>query len=279
MTGTRLSLPDVTLLAVDTRTPTLALAAMQACQAQVQFGDAVLFTDPKQLAQAPASVRIEPAHIDSVPAYSRFMLQGLLPHVHTSHLLVVQWDGYLLDAAAWDPAFLDWDYIGAPWHDRPAARAVGNGGFSLRSRRLLQALLDPALVPGHPEDVCICEQHRTALERTHGIRIAPLDVARRFAFERTSPDGPTLGFHGLFNFDRVMPDAELQAFVDALPPGMLRGLDGHDLCTRLIDAGRLDSASRVLHKRLALGMHDRRTWRLRARLWWARRRHRQGATA
>lgn len=265
-----LALPEVTLVCVDTRTPALAIAAMQQCQRQIRFGDAVLFTDPARVPQAPPGMRLVPLQIDSVAAYSQFMLRGLLPHVATSHLLVVQWDGYVLDAAQWDPAFLQCDYIGAPLRGEPPERAVGNGGFSLRSRRLLQALQDPALVIRHPEDLCICHDNRARLQQAHGIRIAPPALAARFAYERVAPPGPTFGFHGLFNLPQVMSPDALQALVCALPDSLARGLDAHDLCATLIARGRLDTATEILAKRHRLGMRDRRTLRLRLKLAWAR---------
>ena len=270
----RLALPDVTLVCVDTRTPELGIAAMQHCQRQIKFGDALLFTDPARVPLPPAGIRRVPLQIDSVPAYSQFMLLGLLPHITTSHLLVVQWDGYVLDAAQWDPAYLQHDYIGAPLRHQPPGRAVGNGGFSLRSRRLLQALQDPSLVMRHPEDLCICHDHRARLEVEHGMRFAPLAMAAHFAYERVAPVGPTFGFHGLFNLHRVMAPADLHALLLALPDPLARGLDAHDLCATLIDLGRLDTAAVLLDKRRRLGLHDRRTWRLRARLAWARWRQR-----
>ncbi len=266
----RLNLPDVTLVCVDTRTPELGIAAMQHCQAQVQFADALLFTDPARVATPPPGIRLLPLQIDSVPAYSDFMLRGLLPQITTSHLLVVQWDGYVLDASQWDPAWLQCDYIGAPLRNEPPERAVGNGGFSLRSHRLLQALQDPALVMRHPEDICICHDHRAVLEQRHGLRFGTLDQARRFAYERLLPGGPTFGFHGLFNMHRVMPPADLLALVASLPDGLARGLDAHDLCAELIGQGQLDTAGLLLAARKRLGMNDRRTWRLRWRMATAR---------
>jgi len=262
----RLNLPDVTLVCVDTRTPELGIAAMQHCQAQVQFADALLFTDPTRVATPPPGIRLLPLQIDSVPAYSDFMLRGLLPHITTSHLLVVQWDGYVLDARQWDPGWLQCDYLGAPLRNEPPERAVGNGGFSLRSRRLLQALQDPALVMRHPEDICICHDHRAVLEQRHGLRFGTLDQARQFAYERLLPDARTFGFHGLFNMHRVMPPAELHALVASLPDGLARGLDAHDLCAELIRHGHLDTAGLLLDARKRLGMRDRRTWRLRWRM-------------
>ena len=267
-----LYLPDVTLVCVDTHTPELALDAMQRCREGIRFADAVLFTEAARVAVAPAGIRIVDVRIASVSEYSRFMLRSLGEHLHSSHLLVVQWDGFVLDPAAWQEQFLRYDYIGAPWHDRPPQRSVGNGGFSLRSRRLLDALLDPAIEPTHPEDVCICEQHRQRLEQVHGLSFAPPELAQQFAFERMAPVGATFGFHGLFNFHRVFAPSELRQRVAGLPDAMMRGRDGHDLCRSLIDSGELDIAELILGKRRHLGLRDRRTLRLRVLLLLARRR-------
>lgn len=266
----KLALPQVTLVCVDNRTPALALAAIARCRAQIDFGDAVLFTDPALVPEPPPGLRLVAAPIASVADYSRFMLRGLLPQVHSSHLLVVQWDGYVLDASRWDPRFLDCDYIGAPLRGQPPERAVGNGGFSLRSRRLLQALQDERYTVRHPEDLCICHDHRERLESEHGIRFAPLALAQRFAYERLSPAEPTFGFHGLFNMHEVLAPDELHTLVRSLPDDMARGLDAHDLARALIRLGRLDTAAEIVAKRKRVGMHDRRSWRLRAQLAWAR---------
>ena len=121
--------------------------------------------------------------------------------------------------------------------------------------------------------LCICDQHRGRLEAVHGIRFAPPELAARFAFERIDPGGPSFGFHGLFNFDRVLPADELRQQVMALPDHLARGLDAHDLCRRLIAQGSptsLDLAAELVAKRRRLGMHDRRTWRLRLQLLWRR---------
>ena len=266
-----MQLPEVTLCCVDTRDPALALWALQRCMAQIGFAEVLLFTSAARVPSPPQGVRVIDVQVESVEAYSQFMLRGLAAHVRTSHVLVAQWDGFVRDASRWQPGFLDQDYIGAPWPEPRAGRWVGNGGFSLRSRRLLQALLDPDVVVSHPEDESICVVNRELLETRHGIRIAPLEVARRFSYERVEPAQPTFGFHGLFNFPREVPAAEVSRIVAALPDRLTRGLDAHDLCTLLIRAGRLDDARVLLDKRWRLGMRDRRTlrlaWRLRLARW------------
>lgn len=270
MSPERLHLPDVTLCCVDTRDVNLALAAIARCMAQVRFARVLFFTQRSLVGVAPEGVELIDVEVPSVQAYSAFMLRGLAPHVHSSHALVAQWDGFVRDTSRWDPAFLQWDYIGAPWPGRPAGRSVGNGGFSLRSRKLLQALLQPDMQMTHPEDLAICDVNRARLERDHGIRIAPIEVAQRFAYERVAPPSPTFGFHGLFNFHREFDAAALQAQLDALPDHLARGLDAHDLCASLIRQRRLRAAKTLFDKRWRLGMRDRRTLRLAWRMLWMR---------
>jgi Protein of unknown function (DUF5672) len=263
--------PELTLCCVDTRDPALALWALRRCMAQMEFAEVLLFSRSALVPHPPRGVRVIDVQVDDIGAYSQFMLRGLAHHLHTSHLLVVQWDGFVRDAAQWDASFLRYDYIGAPWRDAPAAKAVGNGGFSLRSRRLLQALLDPRVRITHPEDESICLVNRDLLESHFDVRIAPLEVAQRFSYERVEPPAPTFGFHGLFNFPRELSAAELTDIIAALPERLSRGLDAHDLCAMLIRSGQLDSARALLDKRWRLGMRDRRTlrlaWRLRVAQW------------
>jgi hypothetical protein len=66
----------------------------------------------------------------------------------------------VFDAARWRDAFLEYDYIGASWLQFDD----GNGGFSLRTRRLMELCRDPAFVPVHPEDLAIGRTNRAWLE-------------------------------------------------------------------------------------------------------------------
>ena len=217
-----LALPDVTLVCVDTVNHALALRAIVKSREQVLFARSVLFTDaiPAGIVTSAGVDVVKIAPLASREAYSRMVVKSLLPYVETSHVLLVQWDGYVVNAAAWDPAFVDCDYIGAKWFWHTDGMRVGNGGFSLRSRRLLEALQDPRIDPGAAEDEAICRTFRPLLEREYGIRFAAEDLADRFSFEAAYPAGRPFGFHGLFNFARVVAPPELAAlarrFTDAI---------------------------------------------------------------
>ncbi|MBC2669054.1 DUF5672 family protein [Novosphingobium piscinae] len=193
-----LLLPDVTLCSASSVNVAATISAMQHCLDRMAFADAVLFTDvaPVALDHRIRWVRIERLH--SAADYSRFMLGEVGQHVASSHCLIVQWDGFVIDPQAWDPRFLEFDYIGAVWPQFEEHR-VGNGGFSLRSRKLLQVLADPAFADSHPEDLAICRSARPWLEQRHGIRFADPETAARFSYERERAKGATFGFHGAFN--------------------------------------------------------------------------------
>lgn len=265
-----LDLEDVTLCCVDTRDPDLAIGALRRCMRGIKYAEVLLFTRRARVLQPTDGIRLIEAEINSISEYSSFMLRGLVPHLHTSHLLVVQWDGFVIDPSRWDRAFLECDYIGAPWRDLPDELAVGNGGFSLRSRRLLHALLDPDVQVSHPEDLSICKVNRAILQGRHGIRFASRALADRFSYERIEAPGPTFGFHGLFNFHRELSRDELHRLLEVLPDHLAGGRDARDLCRTLIRLGRLDSARLLLDKRRRLGLHDQRTIRLFLEWWWSR---------
>jgi len=169
---------------IDTR-PERLEHPLAECTREIEFGHVCVISD---------------APIRSAKEYSRWVCTELYKHVPTSHLLLFQWDGYVRNARAWSHAWLHYDYIGAPWwHDD--GMNVGNGGFSLRSRRLMEIVAtDPAISEYHPEDVKICRRYRPYLESEHGIRFAPEQVARRFSLEGYKQPSRThtteFGFHG-----------------------------------------------------------------------------------
>ncbi len=246
---TRAALTTTTLCIVDTFTHALAERAVALCLAQADFADAIFVSDR---APAVSGIRHIPiAPLESREAYSRFVIKDLLEHLRSEHVLLVQWDGYIVNPDAWTDEFLGYDYIGARWGFHRDGHDVGNGGFSLRSRRLLEALQDPEINAFEPEDDMICRRFRPMLESRHGIRFAPGDLADRFSFETTRPTTAPFGFHGLFNMWKFLSDEELPAFVGALPRASLGSLQLRQLARNLIDLKRPSGARAVLQSRLA----------------------------
>lgn len=231
-----LKLPQVTLCCVDTQFPDLGLDALLRSMKNIEFGNAVFFTrkngfDFNRLNPKIRLVEIE--ELKGVEAYSLFVLRSLANHINTSHVLVVQWDGYVVHPETWMDEFLAYDYIGATWPEKNGSGVVGNGGFSLRSMKLLNVLQSDNIHHHHPEDDCIAKTNRSVLEHEYGIRFAPPELADRFSYEFGSPPEPSFGFHGMFHLPDVMSASELTDFIRKMPqsiifngyfPGFLRRL-------------------------------------------------------
>lgn len=199
----RLALPQVTLCAVSSVNIAATVAAIEACRAQIAFGACKLLTDADVPGLHPEITRVPITAMTSSAAYSDFLLTRLIDHVATPFCLVVQWDGHVVDAARWRPEFLEYDYVGASWPQFGDGHDVGNGGFSLRSRRLLEACRAPGFVSHHPEDVAICRTNRASLE-AQGFRFAPRDLADRFSSERAGDPAAAFGYHGAWLMPRVL---------------------------------------------------------------------------
>lgn len=247
-----LDLPDVTLCCVDTRSVPQAMYALERCMAQARFGR-VLFLGPPP----DANQRQPPEGIDwvTIPAlqgiedYNRIMLRELVAHIRTSHVLIVQWDGFITHPELWRPDFLSVDYIGPPWYHGGHPGMVGNGGFSLRSKRLLEALASlDKLDTSEPEDMVICVQRRGELEREHGIRFAPLEMAQDFGCEYGTYR-PSFGFHGMHNFAYVMTKTQLDDWLNSASNDLIRKPPARKLIKSLSHAHRHSESLSLIRRR------------------------------
>lgn len=159
--------------------------------------------------------------------YNNIALRLLPAIVDCDFNLVLQSDGYAVNKNAWTDEFLNYDYIGAVWPHMISGQNVGNGGFSLRSRKLYDALIDwnpsymgadwPGLTDPHyhilpdgslilPEDACIASPYRPTLENVYNIKYATENIAYRFSLE-TPPCkimiGSSFGFHGRYMAEQL----------------------------------------------------------------------------
>jgi hypothetical protein len=133
----------------------------------------------------------------SQPEHSKICLHDVYDAVDTNWALFIQYDGFPIREDLWLDEFLKYDYIGSPMG---APEIVGNGGFCLRSKKLLN--LTRFIPQGHTpndwlEDQLICNKYRPWLEK-HGVTFAPLSIARRWGIQGVSHHNPTgyFGFHG-----------------------------------------------------------------------------------
>jgi hypothetical protein len=191
-------LPKVTLIVCDTVSPGRALASLRRSLTQIKPAKTILFTSVGLAVKDDIEV-VRIANLKSKADYSRWIMRELYKYVETDFVLVSQWDGYVLDSECWTDEFLSVDYLGASWLETDGF-SVGNGGFSIRSRRLMEAVAtDPMIVSTHPEDNQICKIYRPYLEAKHGFKWASHELADKFSFELREPTQPTFGFHSFFH--------------------------------------------------------------------------------
>ena len=162
-----------------------------------------------------------------IVGYSQFILGDLYKYVETEYCLVVQSDGFVLNANKWNPIFLEYDYIGAPWPMdlklQPGnitldltRNSVGNGGFSLRSKRLLQETakinFHELSFPTKSEDLILC--HFLFQEMLNaGVKFPAPELAAQFSIESPTAaygqnPSTSFGFHGKELRDLIFTNAQ-----------------------------------------------------------------------
>jgi Protein of unknown function (DUF5672) len=141
--------------------------------------------------------------------YSDFVMYQLHAYIETEYALIVQHDGWALNAENWRDEWLQYDFIGGLTHaaltpdfhfhrnyeyvGKGECRIVQNGGFSLRSKRFLEAMTNYGITVQrfglqmlNNEDIQLCCFLRPYLEKV-GMRFAPDEEAKLFSFEHLSP--------------------------------------------------------------------------------------------
>ena len=220
-----LDLSAVTLCCVDTAEPRAGAArAGNASRREIRFARSVLVTDalPAGL-PSPAGIdvaRIEP--LASRDAYSPLRAQGTGARLATPHVLLVQWDGYVVNPQAWETAFLDCDYLGAKWFWftttacawATAASRCARAACSTRCRIRASSSSRPRTRRSAASTAPARARVR------HPLRHEA--AADRFSFEVAYPVGRPFGFHGLFNFCRVMPSDEIATLAPAFSDAIAR---------------------------------------------------------
>lgn len=185
-----MKLPFVTLACVDCVYVDSAIASIEVCKSHCEFADVKLFTSV-ETGYPHQPIR----HIGSLNDYSAFVLKELPRHIETPHVLICQWDGWIINPDSWRAHWLGYDYIGPLFMQDEAinAESVGVGGFCLRSLRLMRAVSD-MLPPwdgehsydwtqgnnwGHEDGVI--SRHLRAPLQSRGFRFAPPHEAAAFA--------------------------------------------------------------------------------------------------
>ncbi len=188
-------IPEITLIAICGTQHGETIAAIHKTLSQIIPFKTLMLTNIDIKVEGVEVINV--GSLNSWDSYNKFCIFELDQYFETSHCLLIQWDGYVLDGELWWDEFLDYDYIGAKWLDIGKPYNVGNGGFSIRSKKLQTILSeDDNIVTYCPEDTSIAKVYGQYLIDNYGIKFAPEDVADKFSFELNQPLDRTFGFHG-----------------------------------------------------------------------------------
>ncbi len=207
--------PTVSLVIADTYKAGLSRFAIDHSRKLFAFDELLVFSDEPSFWGE--GIRFIPIPtIRNIADYNRIILRDLAQHLTTDFALIVQFDGFVLNAGAWTDSFFSYDYIGAPW-PKGSDPEVGNGGFSLRSRSLIQACAElfQEKLADVAEDVQVCSHMRSALE-AKGLQFARRDIASKFSFELHHPGHDTFGFHGVMHLPQLFSD--FGSLLENIPP-------------------------------------------------------------
>jgi hypothetical protein len=152
--------------------------------------------------------------------YSVFIMHSLYAFIDTDYCLIVQDDSWVLNGANFKPEYYEYDYIGGvshaamvgnqlllqgSWHDKFPRTLVQNGGFSLRSKRFLEAPNRYGIVHNHAQDIHLWnEDVQLSCLKRHifaelGMKYASEKTIRDFSIENVIPT-----FHDNFDFGKLL---------------------------------------------------------------------------
>lgn len=171
-------------------------------------GSRGLLISIKEPAGLPSNIKWQKILPMDYRQYSLFVMFCLVNFIDSDYCLIVQHDGWVINGKNWSEEFFEYDYIGAPchaafvgnqllpsyqWVGNSAAVVIQNGGFSLRSKKYLEApshlgvlyyFSDVAVFQN--EDVQLTGIFKATLEDS-GIRFAPERIAKNFSLEYAAP--------------------------------------------------------------------------------------------
>jgi len=222
-----INLNNITLLTIDgVGTDINAIKALEYSCKEIKFGAIKYLTAGDSIPSFCETIKIPKLNWND---YNKFCIQDLNQYVNTDYVLLIQSDGFIVNPNKWNDEFLKYDYLGAPWpisnlaHNIPKfpiileeclknkkMNQIGNGGFSLRSKKLLEHVCTMFKNDhyGIPEDALICNLYRNVLQNAKLKFTDDIDLAASFSCEATFVNNKHYSSDNSFGFhcDESHPD-------------------------------------------------------------------------
>jgi hypothetical protein len=192
----------IDLIAISTNKVEETIAALNFSSNRLSFENIFLFTD-KYIKGNFECVLIP--KLKDIIEYNNVILD-LNKFIKSDFALVIQHDGHILNPDNWSNEFLNYDYIGAPWPNSKewnmrwknypdeisskifkniSQNRIGNGGFSLRSKKFLEyssQFEKNFLKHGVPEDIFLNVVNYD-LSQEFKINYPSVGTAIKFSYE------------------------------------------------------------------------------------------------
>ena len=193
----KLGLPNITLLAASSVKIDLVQDALKISSYEIDFGAIKLLSHSKPKIKFP---EIEYIHIPemNLDGYCKLLIEDLYKYFDTTHCIIIQDDSFVVNSDQWNNDFLNFDYIGAPWTKTVSPKKnlniellnnrVGNGGFSLRSKKFASVCKDLNFFnlkdkfSINNEDIILCHYLYDYMIKKD-IKFAPIKLASNFSME------------------------------------------------------------------------------------------------
>jgi len=209
-----LILKNIDAIVIDSKNYFEALRAINVSKKQIEFGNIFFFTDVDKDFFDGFDIDkinfIKIQKINNLNDYNNFCLR-IANYSDNDFAMIIHHDGFVMNTDIWSNNFLDYDYIGAPWPlnlqmQWGVPNRVGNGGFSLRSKKLLNLINRFESTYGMHEDMFISNGIKD-IALSEGIKYCDPTTAMKFSFELSCHDldatefnpNKHFGFHGQYD--------------------------------------------------------------------------------
>lgn len=223
-----LDLSRITLFAIDnTNRIEGTIKSLYTSMGLAKFGSVKLVTSKEHIEKYSDNLLVDGIiceemipNISTVDEYNHYILYELNKHIETDFVLITQDHAFVINPDSWCDEFYEYDYIGAPWPLKEDAFVTpfdehvrcGNGGFSLRSKKLLELpskINIPFRVAENPEfykmfgstnthedgNICVHNRH---IYMENGCKFPSVEIAAKFSYESSVPENEGIipfGFH------------------------------------------------------------------------------------
>lgn len=207
-----LDLNKILLIAIGSTKIKQTHLAIKRCCKLAKFSKVFFFTNKENIIKNNGINYFEIPEIQTKLDYQSFIVNKSASHIlpvfsnKESHILIINWDGFIVNPNAWRNYFFEFDYIGAPWIKKESPKLAGycgNGGFCLKSKKFLETQSSISEFQQYKpstdgyEDVVLSFKFRKVFENL-GCKYAPVSVGNEFSTEHDNYNKyRSFGFHNL----------------------------------------------------------------------------------